>query len=201
VQNTCVTNWLFASHCSVNCSCVLCPGVLPQGGVGWHIHPTFFPGGVSGIESLWSILISFRLYPQTLPPDLGGDTSPHSTHTVHPTLFDLATPLPLSIAFIYIIGSEVLHLSSFELSCIVIVVWQLYINEVTLCQAQLALGWAFVFRWVYRPILQAFSSAVFRICGASRSPASAELLVKWLMQNNLYSFFTTRMANSAWMYW
>jgi len=29
--------------------------------------PLFFLEDVSGIESLWSVLISFRLYPQTLP--------------------------------------------------------------------------------------------------------------------------------------
>jgi len=38
-------------------------------------------------------LISFRLYPQTLPRLGRGHRSPHPTHTVHPTLFDLATPL------------------------------------------------------------------------------------------------------------
>ena len=52
-----------------------------------------FSEGVSGIESLWSVLISFNLYPQTLPRLGRGHPSPHLTHTVHPALFDLATPL------------------------------------------------------------------------------------------------------------
>jgi len=48
-----------------------------------------FPEGVSEIESLWSVPISFRLYPQILPPDLRGDTSPH-------ILSILSTPLCLT---------------------------------------------------------------------------------------------------------
>ena len=41
---------------------------------GWTGVDTFtplFPEGVSGIESLWSVLISFRLYPRPYPPQLG----------------------------------------------------------------------------------------------------------------------------------
>ena len=53
-----------------------------------------FPEGVSGIESLWSVLISFRLYPRPYPQLGRGHLSLHPRHTVHPTLFDLATPLP-----------------------------------------------------------------------------------------------------------
>jgi len=42
---------------------------------------------------LWSVLISFRLYLQTLPRLGRGHPSLRLTHTVHPTLFDLAPPL------------------------------------------------------------------------------------------------------------
>jgi len=58
---------------------------------GGQVHPE----GVSEIESLWSVLIGlrFRLYPQTLPRLGRGHPSPHTNHTVNPTLFDLATPL------------------------------------------------------------------------------------------------------------
>jgi len=64
-------------------------GALPRGGLGWTRPPHFFPEGVSGIESLWSVLISFRLYPQILSPYLGGDTPPH-------TPLILSTPLCLT---------------------------------------------------------------------------------------------------------
>ena len=65
-------------------------------GVDWggHGHPTLFPEGVSGIESLWSVLISFRLYPRPYVPTWEGHPSPQLTYTLHPTLFDLATPPP-----------------------------------------------------------------------------------------------------------
>jgi len=56
--------------------------MLPWGG---HVHP-FFPEGVSEIELL---LISFRLYPQTLPLNFGGDTSPDTPPK-------LSTPLCLT---------------------------------------------------------------------------------------------------------
>jgi len=55
--------------------------------------PLFPEGDVSGIESLWSVLISFRLHPRPYPRLGRGYPSPHLTHTIHPTLFDLATPL------------------------------------------------------------------------------------------------------------
>ena len=56
---------------------------------GWTRPPHLFPERVSGIESLWSVLISFRFYPQTLPPRLGrGHPFPH------PTI--LSTPLCLT---------------------------------------------------------------------------------------------------------
>jgi len=55
-----------------------------------------FPKGLFGIESLWSVLISFR-FPDPIPRLGRVHPSPHSTHTVHPTLFDLATPLGLCI--------------------------------------------------------------------------------------------------------
>jgi len=49
-------------------------GALLRGGLGWTLDTStpLFSEGVSGIESLWSILISFRLYPQTLPPTWDG---------------------------------------------------------------------------------------------------------------------------------
>jgi len=59
---------------------------------GWTLLVTstpLFSEGVSGIESLWSVLISFRLHPQTLPPDLEGDTPPH-------TQLIMSTPLCLT---------------------------------------------------------------------------------------------------------
>ena len=65
--------------------------MLPRGGLGGHVHPTFSEG-VSGIESLWSVLISFRLYPRPTPT-WEGTPLPYHTRTVHPTLFDLAMPL------------------------------------------------------------------------------------------------------------
>ena len=68
----------------------LITGALPRGGLGWTHPPHFLPEVVSGTESLWSVLISFRSYPQTLPPTWEGTALP--IHTVHPTLFDLATP-------------------------------------------------------------------------------------------------------------
>jgi len=42
---------------------------------------------------LWSVLISFTLYPRPYPRLGNGTRLPHPTHTVHLTLFDLATPL------------------------------------------------------------------------------------------------------------
>ena len=49
-----------------------------------------FSDGVSGIESLWSVLIYFRLYPQTLyHPDLGRDNP-----SPNPSI--LSTPLCLT---------------------------------------------------------------------------------------------------------
>jgi len=73
---------------------------------GWTGVETFTPlflEGVCGIESLWSVLISFRLYPRPAPY-LGGDTPPHTLSilfSVHPTLFDLATPLVTSVCDSY----------------------------------------------------------------------------------------------------
>ena len=63
------------------------------GWTGVDTSTPLFPEGFCEIESLWSVLISFRLYPQTLPPTWEGTPLPHLTHTVHPTLFNLATPL------------------------------------------------------------------------------------------------------------
>ena len=55
-------------------------------GVDTSVHP-IFPEGVSGIESLWSVLISFRLYPQTLPRL--GRGHPSDTHLYCPPHFCL----------------------------------------------------------------------------------------------------------------
>ena len=67
---------------------------LPRGvATGWTGEDTstpLFSDGVSGIESLWSVLISFRLYPQTLLPTWEGTPLPTSnpvsyTHLTLPT--------------------------------------------------------------------------------------------------------------------
>jgi len=53
-----------------------CPGALPRSGLGWTCPPHFFPEGVSGIELLWSVLISFRLYPRPYPTTWEGALLP-----------------------------------------------------------------------------------------------------------------------------
>jgi len=60
---------------------------VATGWTGWTHPHHFFPEGVSGIELLWSVLISFRLYPQTIPSDLGRDTFPTTHHPYCPPHF------------------------------------------------------------------------------------------------------------------
>jgi len=63
------------------------------GWTGVDTSTPLFPRVFLGFSRWGSVLISFRLYPHTLTPTWEGTPLPHLTHTVHPTLFDLATPL------------------------------------------------------------------------------------------------------------
>jgi len=95
-EQHCKARWV---HTGLHAFSSWSSGALPRGGLGWTYPPHFFPEGVSGIESLWSVLTSFRLYPQTLPPDLGGDNPPAPHPYCPPTLFDLVTPLLITDVF------------------------------------------------------------------------------------------------------
>ena len=58
------------------------PGVQGRchGWTGMDTSTRLFPEGVSGIESLWSVLISFILYPQNLPPTWRGHPPQPNTY-------------------------------------------------------------------------------------------------------------------------
>jgi len=93
---------------------LLLPGALPRGGLGWTRPPHFFPEGVSGIESLWSVQISFRLYPQTLPPIWKGTPLPTPHLWYCPPHFVWPGDAPVFF-FFFLLGIMVLWLNSLQL--------------------------------------------------------------------------------------
>jgi len=64
----------------------------------WHQTPLFYVTILTTL-CIKGLRSAFTCMPDHTPPDLGGDTPLTLTHTVHPTLFDLATPLFTSVQF------------------------------------------------------------------------------------------------------